>query len=47
VRERRVGCFDIDLNPYPEDQCGLAIKPTSVETCNPQPCHRTQSEPNW
>ncbi|XP_072218787.1 papilin b, proteoglycan-like sulfated glycoprotein [Leuresthes tenuis] len=46
VRERRVGCFDTDLNPYPEDQCGLSIKPTSVETCNPQPCHRTQMVPS-
>ncbi|XP_041832767.1 papilin b, proteoglycan-like sulfated glycoprotein isoform X2 [Melanotaenia boesemani] len=46
VRERKVECFDIDLNPYPEDRCGLAIKPTSVETCNIQPCHRAQMVPS-
>ncbi|XP_033505119.1 papilin b, proteoglycan-like sulfated glycoprotein [Epinephelus lanceolatus] len=46
VRERRVGCFDTDLNPYPEDQCGPASKPVSVETCNAQPCPRAQLVPS-
>lgn len=46
VRERRVGCFDTDLNPHPENQCGVAGRPTSVETCNPQPCHRAQRKPS-
>ncbi|XP_037304798.2 papilin b, proteoglycan-like sulfated glycoprotein [Pungitius pungitius] len=42
VRERRVGCFDMDLNPYPEARCGTATKPLAVETCNAQPCPRAQ-----
>uniref|UniRef100_A0A3B5LCB0 Papilin b, proteoglycan-like sulfated glycoprotein n=1 Tax=Xiphophorus couchianus TaxID=32473 RepID=A0A3B5LCB0_9TELE len=46
VRERKVGCFDADLNPFSEDQCGFDSRPTSVETCNAQPCNRPQSEPN-
>uniref|UniRef100_A0A3B3XD86 BPTI/Kunitz inhibitor domain-containing protein n=1 Tax=Poecilia mexicana TaxID=48701 RepID=A0A3B3XD86_9TELE len=46
VRERKVGCFDADLNPFSEDQCGFESRPTSVETCNAQPCNRPQSEPN-
>ncbi|KAM6905933.1 papilin b, proteoglycan-like sulfated glycoprotein [Lycodopsis pacificus] len=46
VRERRVGCFDTDLNPYPEAQCGTATKPLSVETCNSQPCPRAQMVPS-
>lgn len=45
VRERKVSCFDTDLNPYPEDRCGAASKPISVETCNSQPCPRPQSKP--
>ncbi|XP_070399522.1 papilin b, proteoglycan-like sulfated glycoprotein isoform X1 [Nothobranchius furzeri] len=46
VRERKVGCFDTDLNPYPEDQCGVASRPSSVETCNSQSCHRSQMVPS-
>lgn len=46
VRERRVGCFDTDLNPYPEARCGTASKPASVETCNSQPCPRAQTVPS-
>lgn len=46
VRERKVSCFDTDLNPYPEDRCGAASKPISVETCNSQPCPRPQSKPD-
>ncbi|XP_031731331.1 papilin b, proteoglycan-like sulfated glycoprotein [Anarrhichthys ocellatus] len=46
VRERRVGCFATDLNPYPEAQCGTATKPLSVETCNSQPCPRAQMVPS-
>ncbi|KAK1888731.1 Papilin [Dissostichus eleginoides] len=46
VRERRVGCFDTDLNPYPEARCGTASKPVSVETCNSQPCHAAQMVPS-
>lgn len=42
VRERRVSCFDTDLNPYPEARCGLDSRPVSVETCNAQPCPRAQ-----
>uniref|UniRef100_A0A3P9HHH2 Papilin b, proteoglycan-like sulfated glycoprotein n=1 Tax=Oryzias latipes TaxID=8090 RepID=A0A3P9HHH2_ORYLA len=46
VRERQVGCFDTDLHPYSEDQCGLESKPHSVESCNTQPCHEAQSVPS-
>ncbi|XP_039981898.1 LOW QUALITY PROTEIN: papilin b, proteoglycan-like sulfated glycoprotein [Xiphias gladius] len=46
VRERRVGCFDTDLNPYPEARCGLASRPVSVEACNSQPCPGAQSVPS-
>ncbi|KAG7239662.1 hypothetical protein INR49_028598 [Caranx melampygus] len=46
VRERRVSCFDMDLNPYPEARCGLASRPVSVETCNSQPCPRAQMVPS-
>lgn len=44
MRERRVACFDTDLNPYPEDRCGIAHRPHSVEECNTQPCPGVQSE---
>ncbi|KAG7260356.1 hypothetical protein CRUP_024758 [Coryphaenoides rupestris] len=43
VRERRVSCYDIDLNPYSEDRCGSTSKPVSVETCNTQPCPGAQN----
>ncbi|XP_015225011.1 PREDICTED: papilin-like [Cyprinodon variegatus] len=46
VRERKIGCFDTDLNVFPEDQCGLDRKPISVETCNSQPCDRAQLVPS-
>lgn len=46
VRERRVSCFDTNLNPYPEARCGLASRPVSVEACNSQPCPGAQSESN-
>ncbi|XP_054475061.1 papilin b, proteoglycan-like sulfated glycoprotein [Anoplopoma fimbria] len=46
VRERKVGCFDTDLNPYPEARCGTATKPLSVETCNSQPCPGAQMVPS-
>ncbi|XP_037541091.1 papilin b, proteoglycan-like sulfated glycoprotein [Nematolebias whitei] len=46
VRERKVACFDTDLNPYPEDRCRPASRPSSVETCNSQPCHRAQMVPS-
>uniref|UniRef100_A0A8C2ZY60 Papilin b, proteoglycan-like sulfated glycoprotein n=1 Tax=Cyclopterus lumpus TaxID=8103 RepID=A0A8C2ZY60_CYCLU len=46
VRERRVGCFDTDLNPSPEARCGTATKPLSVETCNTQPCPTAQMVPS-
>lgn len=46
VRERKVGCFDADLNPFPEDQCGFDSRPISVETCNSQPCNRVQMVPS-
>ncbi|XP_039873246.1 papilin b, proteoglycan-like sulfated glycoprotein isoform X1 [Simochromis diagramma] len=46
VRERRVACFDTDLNPYPEDRCGLAHRPHSVEECNTQPCPGVQTAPS-
>ncbi|XP_019128629.2 papilin b, proteoglycan-like sulfated glycoprotein isoform X2 [Larimichthys crocea] len=46
VRERRVGCFDTDLNPYPDARCGTDSRPVSVETCNSQPCPRAQSDPS-
>ncbi|XP_010771217.1 papilin b, proteoglycan-like sulfated glycoprotein [Notothenia coriiceps] len=46
VRERRVSCFDTDLNPYPEARCGTASRPVSVETCNSQPCHAAQMVPS-
>ncbi|XP_034436131.1 papilin b, proteoglycan-like sulfated glycoprotein isoform X2 [Hippoglossus hippoglossus] len=46
VRERRVGCFDTDLNPYPEARCGSASRPVSVEACNSQSCPGTQMVPS-
>uniref|UniRef100_A0A3Q4I6P3 Papilin b, proteoglycan-like sulfated glycoprotein n=1 Tax=Neolamprologus brichardi TaxID=32507 RepID=A0A3Q4I6P3_NEOBR len=46
VRERRVACFDTDLNPYPEDRCGLAHRPHSVEECNTHPCPGVQTAPS-
>ncbi|XP_018531520.1 papilin b, proteoglycan-like sulfated glycoprotein [Lates calcarifer] len=46
VRERRVSCFDTDLNPYPEGRCGLASRPVSVEACNSQPCSGAQMVPS-
>ncbi|XP_047428980.1 papilin b, proteoglycan-like sulfated glycoprotein isoform X2 [Mugil cephalus] len=46
VRERRVSCFDTDLNPYPETQCGLASRPVSVEGCNTQACPGAQTVPS-
>lgn len=42
VRERRVSCFDTDLNPYPEDRCGADGRPISVESCNAQACPGAQ-----
>ncbi|XP_026174651.1 papilin b, proteoglycan-like sulfated glycoprotein isoform X2 [Mastacembelus armatus] len=46
VRDRIVGCFDTDLNPYPETRCGLASKPATVEACNSQPCPGRQMVPS-
>ncbi|XP_061603096.1 papilin b, proteoglycan-like sulfated glycoprotein isoform X2 [Cololabis saira] len=46
VRERQVSCFDTDLNPYPEERCGLESRPTTVESCNTQPCTRAQMVPS-
>ncbi|XP_069576252.1 papilin b, proteoglycan-like sulfated glycoprotein isoform X1 [Brachyistius frenatus] len=46
VRERRVSCFDTDLNPYPEARCGLDRRPISVETCNSQACPEVQVVPS-
>ncbi|PWA27688.1 hypothetical protein CCH79_00000424, partial [Gambusia affinis] len=46
VRERKVGCFDADLNPFSEDHCGFDSRPISVETCNAQPCNRPQTVPS-
>ncbi|XP_047184784.1 papilin b, proteoglycan-like sulfated glycoprotein isoform X2 [Scophthalmus maximus] len=46
MRERRVSCFDTDLNPYAEAQCGLASRPVSAEACNSQPCPGTQMVPS-
>ncbi|XP_060907923.1 papilin b, proteoglycan-like sulfated glycoprotein isoform X1 [Labrus mixtus] len=46
VRERRVGCFDTDLNPYPEARCGAASRPVSVESCNSQACPGAQLVPS-
>ncbi|XP_028252720.1 papilin b, proteoglycan-like sulfated glycoprotein [Parambassis ranga] len=46
VRERRVGCFDTDLNPYPESRCGTASRPVSVEECNTQHCPGVQMVPS-
>ncbi|XP_070844180.1 papilin b, proteoglycan-like sulfated glycoprotein [Chaetodon trifascialis] len=46
VRERRVSCFDTDLNPYPEARCGTASRPVSVEACNSQPCPGAQTVPS-
>uniref|UniRef100_A0A8C6TNK2 Papilin b, proteoglycan-like sulfated glycoprotein n=1 Tax=Neogobius melanostomus TaxID=47308 RepID=A0A8C6TNK2_9GOBI len=44
VRERRVGCFDTDLNPYPEARCGPERRPQTVESCNTQLCPDAQSK---
>ncbi|CAJ1077067.1 papilin b%2C proteoglycan-like sulfated glycoprotein [Xyrichtys novacula] len=46
VRERRVGCFDTDLNPFPEARCGPTSRPISVESCNTQACPRAQTVPS-
>ncbi|KAM9840359.1 papilin b, proteoglycan-like sulfated glycoprotein isoform 2-T3 [Aulostomus maculatus] len=46
VRERRVGCYDTNLNPYPEARCGTANRPVTVEACNTQPCPRAQRVPS-
>uniref|UniRef100_A0A3Q3BA18 Papilin b, proteoglycan-like sulfated glycoprotein n=1 Tax=Kryptolebias marmoratus TaxID=37003 RepID=A0A3Q3BA18_KRYMA len=46
VRERKVVCFDTDLNPYPEDRCGSDSRPLSVESCNSQPCPEVQMVPS-
>ncbi|XP_034555658.1 papilin b, proteoglycan-like sulfated glycoprotein [Notolabrus celidotus] len=46
VRERRVDCFDTDLNPYPEARCGVASRPVSVESCNSQACPGAQMVPS-
>ncbi|XP_072305504.1 papilin b, proteoglycan-like sulfated glycoprotein [Eucyclogobius newberryi] len=42
VRERRMGCFDTDLNPYPETRCGAESRPQTVESCNSHPCPGAQ-----
>eukprot|EP00064_Thunnus_orientalis_P001887 superscaffoldBa00000130_g1891 len=46
VRERRVSCYDTDLNPYPEARCGTAGRPTAMESCNTQPCPGAQMVPS-
>ncbi|KAK5608408.1 hypothetical protein CRENBAI_026178 [Crenichthys baileyi] len=46
VRERKIGCFDTDLNPYREDRCGAFSRPLSVESCNTQPCPGVQMVPS-
>ncbi|XP_037605955.1 papilin b, proteoglycan-like sulfated glycoprotein [Sebastes umbrosus] len=46
VRERKVGCFDTDLNSYPEARCGPTSRPVSVETCNSQACPGAQLVPS-
>lgn len=46
VRERRVGCFDTDLNPYPEARCGPERRPQTVESCNTQLCPDAQRVPS-
>lgn len=46
VRERRVGCYDLDLNPYSEAHCGTASRPISVESCNTQACPGAQTVPS-
>ncbi|KAM4600576.1 papilin b, proteoglycan-like sulfated glycoprotein isoform 2-T2 [Polymixia lowei] len=46
VRERRVACYDTDLNPYAEDRCGPASRPAAVESCNMQACPGAQMVPS-
>ncbi|KAM3870941.1 papilin [Diretmus argenteus] len=46
VRERQVICSDRARNLYAVDQCNAFPKPSTVETCNPQPCHRPQVVPS-
>lgn len=46
VRERRVGCFDTDLNPFPEARCGHEHRPQTVESCNTQLCPHPQRFPS-
>lgn len=46
VRERRAGCFDTDLNPFPEARCGPEARPQTVESCNTQPCPDAQRVPS-
>ncbi|XP_053737399.1 papilin b, proteoglycan-like sulfated glycoprotein isoform X2 [Synchiropus splendidus] len=44
LRERQVGCFDLDLNPSPESRCVNSSKPAAQEACNTQPCPGAQGE---
>ena len=44
VRDRRVGCYDTDLNPYSEHRCRSTDRPVAVESCNTQPCPEAQSK---
>ncbi|CAL8318041.1 unnamed protein product [Merluccius merluccius] len=46
VRDRLVGCYDTDLNPYSEDRCESTGRPVTVETCNTQPCSGAQIVPS-
>ncbi|CAL8391934.1 unnamed protein product [Gadus morhua 'NCC'] len=46
VRDRRTGCYDTDLNPYPEHRCGSTGSPVAMESCNTQPCPEAQRVPS-
>ncbi|KAM6961334.1 papilin [Aplochiton taeniatus] len=46
LRERQVICSDRQRNLYPVEQCAVRPKPSTVETCNTQPCYSAQLVPS-
>ncbi|XP_068194824.1 papilin isoform X2 [Antennarius striatus] len=41
-RDRQVICSDPERNLYPVDYCNTHPRPSTMERCNTQPCHRSQ-----
>ncbi|KAK1793211.1 hypothetical protein P4O66_011611, partial [Electrophorus voltai] len=46
LRERQVICSDTQRNLYGAEHCNTQIKPSTVESCNTQPCYRPQEVPS-